>query len=135
MNGVSTKAERPVRVLVVDDDAQMRSALERLLRLRGLETDSAFDGQDALERLAVASFDVVLCDVNMPRMTGPELLDRVVGSRMACQVILMTGLQDLRNAVGAMRRGAFGLIAKPFASHQEVLVQVLDAARVNRLRE
>ncbi|GAB4255250.1 MAG: sigma-54 dependent transcriptional regulator [Deferrisomatales bacterium] len=101
-------------VLVVDDDGDMRAALELTLRKGGYRCTLARDGQEALERLAGEPFDLVLTDLRMPRVDGIELLERMaaVAPRLPALVITAHGTVD--TAVESMKRGAVDFLQKPF---------------------
>src|SRR5689334_19936470 len=85
-----TGAEKPVRVLVVDDESGVRNAVARILRNAGMVAVPAENGDHALELLDKEPFDVALLDVRMPRMTGTQLLARMKTARYAAEVIMMT---------------------------------------------
>jgi len=101
------------RILVVDDDDGARSGLEKLLAGDGYRVDTAEDGVAALEKLAEAPPDVVVTDLNMPRMDGMHLLKRLQEHDRALPVIVATSVQDLDSGVSAMRAGAEDYLTKP----------------------
>ena len=126
-----------MRVLVVDDEDLLRTTLARVLKQRGMVVDTAENGAVALELLARegAPFDVVLVDVRMPGMTGIEFLDRVKAAGYRVEVLLMTAFAEIATAVAAVKAGAHGFLTKPFVSNESVVIEVLNAAELGRLRK
>ncbi len=110
-------AEPPRVVLVVDDDADLRTYMDRVLTARGYRVVSACDGLDGLEaaRMARGQVDVLVTDCEMPRMGGLELATRLVATRPDTGVLLMSG--DRRFAP---RGGTWRYLAKPFTPEQLV---------------
>jgi two-component system response regulator HydG len=122
------------RVLVVDDDAGMRDMLRSDLDDRGFTVSVCADAAEALERLATAEVDVIVTDLNMPRMNGVELCERIVANRPDVPVIVITAFGSLDTAVSAIRAGAYDFITKPF--DLAVLAVTLERAIQHRtLRE
>jgi two-component system, NtrC family, response regulator HydG len=106
-------ASTPVRVLAVDDDVSVRTALRELLKSENCEVQLAADGAEALERLAEVPPDIVVTDLDMPRMDGMQLIERLHGSYRHLPIIVVTSATELRSAVAAMRAGAADYITKP----------------------
>jgi len=102
-----------VRVLVVDDEAGARKALKDLLSTQGYEVDLAGDGVAALERIADLPPDVVVTDLDMPKMGGMKLLKELHERDGDLPVIVVTSASELGSAVAAMRAGAADYITKP----------------------
>jgi DNA-binding NtrC family response regulator len=122
------------RVLVVDDDAGMRDMLHGDLGERGFTVTECADAAEALERLATAEVDAIVTDLNMPRMNGVELCERIVANRPDVPVIVITAFGSLDTAVSAIRAGAYDFITKPF--ELDALVVALERAIQHRaLRE
>ena len=101
------------RVLIVDDDRDMREALEVTLCSAGHECAVTESATAALSMVERQSFDAVICDVVMDGMSGLELLDRVKQSHPTLPFIVITGVGGVRQAVEAVRRGAFEYLEKP----------------------
>ena len=127
--------EEPVRALIVDDEDVLRSTLARVLRQRGIVAETAENGFAALDLLEKSSFDVVLVDVRMPGMTGPQFLQRVKAAHYPVEVLMMTAFADIATTVSAVKAGAHGFLTKPFVSNESVVLEVLNAAQFRRLRE
>ncbi len=127
--------EEPVRALIVDDEDVLRSTLARVLRQRGIVVETAENGFTALDLLEESSFDVVLVDVRMPGMTGPQFLQRVKAANYPVEVLMMTAFADIATTVSAVKAGAHGFLTKPFVSNESVVLEVLNAAQFRRLRE
>jgi two-component system response regulator AtoC len=102
------------RVLIVDDDEALRDSLELILSAEGYSVLCADCGESALEVIAHAAVDVVLCDLRMPGIDGFELMPQIARLLPGVPIILMSahGTQDL--AVEAIQRGAYDYLAKPF---------------------
>ena len=100
-------------VLVVDDDPSIRDALAQLLRSEGYSVASAEDGVAALEQLNDAPADLVITDLDMPRMGGLELLKRLRDEGRGLPVIVVTSAEELSSAIAAMRAGADDYLTKP----------------------
>jgi EAL domain-containing protein (putative c-di-GMP-specific phosphodiesterase class I) len=116
----------PSRVLLADDDPELRRAVARTLERSGFTVLTAEDGARAAALLAEQTFDVVLTDVAMPKMSGIELL-RVARERdLEIPVLLMTGAPDVSSAIDAVRHGACEYIIKPFEGPK--LVQLVRRA-------
>lgn len=100
-------------VLIVDDEKNIREGLGKALELDGYNVLLAVDGQDALERIEEEEIDLVIADLRMPRLSGEELLRRVVHSYPTVPVIILTGHGTIETAVQAMRDGAYDFLTKP----------------------
>ena len=124
-----------VRALIVDDEDALRSTLARVLRQRGIVAETAENGFVALDLLERSTFDVVLVDVRMPGMTGPQFLERVKAAGYPVEVLMMTAFADIATTVSAVKAGAHGFLTKPFVSNESVVIEVLNAAQFRRLRE
>jgi DNA-binding NtrC family response regulator len=104
---------RRIRVLVVDDETNLRELLVRELGRKGHDVGGVADGEAALERLREAPFDVVILDMKMPKKEGIEVMRELASFPEEPQVIVMTGHQDVGNAVEAMKLGAYDYLTKP----------------------
>jgi len=102
------------RVLITDDEADVRWALVHLMRLNGCDPIEAASGKGALEILRTEKVDVVLADVSMPEMNGLELLKEIQKLDQGTPVILITGFGSIESAVEAMKNGAQDYVTKPF---------------------
>ncbi len=102
-------------VLVVDDEPGYRDLLGFELGLRGYRVVAAGDGPAALECARREPFDLCICDVKMPRMEGPEVLERMLVIRPGTVVVMTTGYSTLETALDSMRRGASAYILKPYS--------------------
>ncbi|MBM4060346.1 MAG: sigma-54-dependent Fis family transcriptional regulator [Planctomycetes bacterium] len=120
-------------LLIVDDEPDLRWVLRGLFEDAGFAVDEAGDGDEALARLAERPFDVVLSDVRMPRLPGTELLRRIRGSDPDLPVVLLSAVEDLATAVGAIKEGAYDYQAKPY-DPERLLLSVQRAAEQRALR-
>jgi DNA-binding NtrC family response regulator len=123
---------RPLRVLVADDERNLRELMVRELGRRGHEVEGVGDGVTALERIAEGTYDVVVLDMKMPRKEGIEVLRDLAAASESPQVIVMTGFQDVANAVEAMKLGAYDYLTKP-AKIEELDILVRKAAEKGQL--
>ncbi len=125
------------RVLIVDDDCDMREALGTVFSRDGQSCDVVSSGSAALEIINRRTFDAVVCDVRMSGMTGLELLDRVKKSRPSLPFILMTGAGAVHDAVDAIKRGAFQYVTKPCDADQlrAIVVEAMGGSRENAHEE
>ncbi len=119
-------------VLVVDDDAQLRRALTRLLTAAGHDVVGAEDGTTAVELIMARRFDVILSDIQMPNMSGVDLLSIVRAYDLDVPVILMTGAPTLETAMEAVSLGALQYLTKPIPN--DTLVKAIErAAQLHRM--
>lgn len=116
-----------VRLLIVDDEADIRNMLSRHFRDHGYDVDVAEDGVVALELLEQASYQVVISDIAMPQMTGVQLLETIRQQYPMIHIIMMTGYVTLENALACMRQGADTCIFKPIENMTEVQSAVEEA--------
>jgi DNA-binding NtrC family response regulator len=119
-------SEKVPRILIVDDDPGQRSLLDSFLKSQGLTTVTASSGEEALQRLRVEDFAMMISDVRMPGLTGLETLRRARQEKMVLPVLLVTAYADIREAVGAMKDGALNYLAKPI-DLDELLTTVRQA--------
>jgi two-component system response regulator HydG len=122
----------PARVLIVDDQRNMRTTTALVLRQNGFDVAEAESGEAALTRLLTEPFDVVLTDLRMEPTTGLDVLRGALEVAPATQVIVMTGFGTVESAVEAMQLGAHDYIAKPF-KESELLLRVQRALEKRRL--
>ncbi len=113
------------RILVADDEPNLRRVLAAILARDGYEVVQAADGAEAIERLD-DSIDVVITDLKMPKVGGMEILERVAGDHPRAPVIMITAFGTVDSAVTAVKAGAFDYIEKPF--EQEQIRCVVDKA-------
>jgi response regulator RpfG family c-di-GMP phosphodiesterase len=102
------------RVLVVDDELPVCALLTETFTAHGFESRSCNDGKAALEALEREEFDVVMSDLNMPGMSGMELLAKVREIYPRVAILMATGVNDVRTGIEAMKRGAADYVVKPF---------------------
>ena len=122
------------KILVVDDDQLVNEFVDETLTRAGYDVTSAMSGEDAIELIEIEDFDLILSDVRMPRMNGIELLKQI--KRIASPstiVIMITAYGTVKNAVEAMRIGAFDYVLKPF-SPDELELTVKRALRFQDLQ-
>jgi two-component system, NtrC family, response regulator AtoC len=124
--------KRAIRVLVADDENNLRELIVRELARRGLETEGVGDGETALARLREAPYDVVVLDMKMPKKEGIEVLRELQDFPEHPQVIVMTGFQEVATAVEAMKLGAYDYLTKP-TKIEELDVLVRKAAEKGQL--
>ena len=101
------------RILIVDDEESIRKSLRLFLRDAGYEVEAAEDVPAAQKLLKENSYDVVVTDIVMPRLTGVDLLQTIRPALPHVPVIMMTGLPNVETAAAAVRAGAFAYLRKP----------------------
>lgn len=123
-------------VLYVDDEPTLRRLIGRWLSRVGFEVTCAENGHVAWELVREKRFDVILSDVRMPVMTGPELLEKVRSERPEVPVILLSGSGEIRNKTQAIERGAFDFLSKPVRLLDvELAVRAATAFAARRYRD
>ena len=135
---MTPRAEQPApRVLVVDDDPGVRYTLREILSSEGLEVDEAPDGAAAMARLAAAPAALVLTDLRMPGTDGMALLRHVVARHPGTRVVLITAHGSERQAVEAVKAGAYDYFKKPFETEELLAVvrRAVEALRLSRENE
>jgi DNA-binding NtrC family response regulator len=122
-----------IRILIVDDEEHILQALETFFNLRGYEVTTCDNPVRALERMAQERFHVALLDINMPEMSGIELLKRIKDARPTVQVIMMTAYTTIEKAIECVEYGASDYLLKPFQNLEE-LADIVKASgeRVRR---
>ena len=125
--------QKAARILIAEDEANLRLVLQKELERLGYRVQAAPDGEAALRKLEESNVDVLLCDINMPRIDGMEVLRRVHERPNPPEVIMLTGQATVETAVEAMKLGAYDYLTKPY-SITELDVRVKQAAEKRRLR-
>lgn len=116
-----------VRVLVVDDDQGLRfSVRETLAQTGNFEVHEAVDGLDAIEKVRAGQFNLVLLDVDMPRLNGLEALKLIKEHDPSIIVLIMTAYANINDAVNAVKEGAYNYVSKPVNGDE--LIQLVDRA-------
>ena len=118
------------KILVVDDEVNLRKVLSATLRREGYEVVQAEDGEQGIEVFNSGGVDVVVCDLVMPKASGFEVLRHVLDRDPDVPVILITAHGTVDSAVSAIKAGAFDYITKPF--EQDELRQVIAKAARTR---
>lgn len=101
------------KILVVDDEESLRLSMKFKLKAAGFDVDVAEDGEVALEKLKSAPYDVVLLDINMPRMSGIEALGLIRQRHPQTEAIMLTGFADFSTAIECLKTGARDYLVKP----------------------
>ena len=100
-------------ILIIDDEKAIRKTLSEILSYEGYKIDDAENGEDALKRIREKNYDVILCDIKMPKMDGIEFLEKARETRPDVPVIMISGHGTIETAVEAVKKGAFDYISKP----------------------
>ncbi len=101
------------KILVIDDEASIRRTLKDILEYEKYDVDVAEDGFDGLEKAESDNFDVILCDIKMPRMDGIEVLEKLQNKSPDSTVVMISGHGTIDAAVECIKKGAFDFISKP----------------------
>jgi putative two-component system response regulator len=100
-------------ILIVDDDESTRNVIAHKLHADGYNCMTAGDGESALDKASIHEVDLVLLDINMPGLSGIELLPRIVISHPDTIIVMMASQEDIRTAIEAMKQGAYDYVLKP----------------------
>jgi two-component system, NtrC family, nitrogen regulation response regulator NtrX len=131
--------ERQYKVLIVDDESEIRDVYGTFLTKRGFEVATAVDGADGLEKLHNDQFDVAVVDVRMPRMDGLEMIRQAKAAGVDASFIIITGHGDREDAVAAVNLGVEYWFDKSsidmaeFAEKVQELAQVFTPEEMNRI--
>jgi len=125
----------PIKVLIVDDDQICREILADALATLGVEVSLAGDGIEGLEKLAVERFDILITDLNMPRMDGLALLQEAREHYPHILTIIITGYGSLESAIEAIRTGTYDYVQKPFKIEEIQIVTRNAIEKIEMLRE
>ncbi|MYM40516.1 putative bifunctional diguanylate cyclase/phosphodiesterase [Duganella qianjiadongensis] len=120
------------RLLLVDDEPRLLSSLYELLRDRDYELITATNGAEALAQLTRVKFDLILLDLRLPDMSGHEIMDFINSRGIEGDIIVMSGDVGIEAAIGALKRGAYDYLRKPY-SREELLKTVENALQKRRL--
>ena len=119
-------ADQPKHLLLVEDETPLRQAIAEQLGDRGYQVEQADSGEAALLRLSEFAFDVIVTDLRLPGIDGSAVVDAAVERYPDIVAIVVTGYGTVKDAVGAIKRGAWDFVSKPFQIDE--LTHVLDAA-------
>ena len=100
-------------ILIIDDEKAIRKALTEILSAEGYKTEEAGDGEEGLKKFKEKSYDVVLCDIKMPKLDGIEFLQKANESNADVPVIMISGHGNIETALDAVKKGDFDYISKP----------------------
>ncbi|MGD8255033.1 MAG: sigma-54 dependent transcriptional regulator [Syntrophobacterales bacterium] len=122
------------RILVIDDEENMRHMLAVLLEKEGYQVDNAADGKQGLDLSSENFYDLILCDLKMPVMDGMTFLENFQELQLESTVIVMSAYGTLDTAIEAMKRGAYDYVSKPFKP-DEIMLTLKKAEERERLRK
>ena len=119
-------------ILIIEDEKAIRKTLTEILSYEGYKIEEAGDGEEGLRRFREKTFDVVLCDIKMPKIDGIEFLDKVRELNPDVPVIMISGHGTIETAVEAVKKGAYDYIAKP-PDLNRLLITIRNAMDKNNL--
>ena len=126
--------DRPVKILVVDDEVNLLQSLSDVLKRKGYSVATAQNGLEALEKLKERYFNMAIVDFKMPKMGGMELLEVMKERYPQTPVVILTGYGTIKSAVNTMKKGAYNYLIKPF-SPDEILLIANKIMEEENLRE
>jgi len=124
----------PDRILVIDDEDELRDFVATGLELNDFQVDQAANGEAALEMITQSDYDCVVSDIEMPILSGVELLKTITLTHEVLPVIMLTGVKNLKTAIEVMRLGAQDYLMKPI-NIDELVLAVRKAVEYKHLRE
>lgn len=119
-------------ILIIDDEKAIRKTLSEILSYEGYKIDEAGDGEEGLKKLKEKEFDVVLCDIKMPKVDGIEFLERSREINADTPIIMISGHGTIETAVEAVKKGAYDYISKP-PDLNRLLITIRNAMDKNQL--
>ena len=103
------------KILVIDDEKAIRSVVKEILEAEGWKVQECSNGAEALNSIQKENFDILLCDIKMPKLNGEELFQKVTELNYPTAFIVMSAHGDIDTAVKFMKAGAFDYLQKPFS--------------------
>ncbi|MHC1698478.1 MAG: sigma-54-dependent transcriptional regulator [Geobacteraceae bacterium] len=128
------KAPEKKKILVVDDEENLRHMLQVVLGKQGYDVAGAANGEEALHSAQTSSYDFILCDIRMPVVDGPEFLRRALVSGIHSTIVMMSAYGTVDTAIDCMKLGAYDYISKPF-KNDEILLVLKKAEERENLKE
>src|SRR5215213_8336802 len=119
-------------ILIVDDEKAIRKTLTEILSFEGYKIDEAPDGEEALKCFKEKTYDVVLCDIKMPKLDGLEFLQKATEHNPDVPIIMISGHGTIETAVEAVKKGAYDFISKP-PDLNRLLITIRNAMDKNQL--
>jgi len=120
------------KLLIIDDEKSIRNTLKDILSYEKFEVDEAGDGAEGIKKAEAGGFDLILCDIKMPKMDGLEVLSKLQETNPDVPVVMISGHGTIETAVEAIRKGAFDFISKP-PDLNRLLVTIRNALDRNSL--
>ena len=121
------------RVLIIDDEENMRYMLQLTLESEGYDVELASNGTEGIRKVQHCHFDFVICDIKMPKVSGLDVLTAVIESSPNIPVIMISAFGTIDSAIQAMKQGAYDYVMKPF-KQDEILLTLKKAEERERLR-
>ena len=119
-------------ILIIDDEKAIRKTLSEILSFEDYKVEEASDGEEGLKKFKEKSFDVVLCDIKMPKIDGIEFLQKAVETNPDVPIIMISGHGNIETAVEAVKKGAYDFIQKP-PDLNRLLITIRNAMERNSL--
>lgn len=119
--------DKEIKVLYVDDEDQLLLLVKNQLTVEGFTVETVNSGEAAFEILSKKTFDVVLLDIRMPRISGIDVLKHIQQKSIKCRVIMLTAVDDLSVALEAVKGGAIDYLTKPY-EFETLVKAILRAA-------
>ncbi len=114
------------KILVIDDEKSIRKTLREILEYENFKVDEAADGLEGLSLAEKENYDIILCDIKMPKMDGLEVLDKIQKTKPDTTIVMISGHGTIETAVESVKKGAFDFIAKPLDLNR-LLVTIRNA--------
>jgi DNA-binding NtrC family response regulator len=122
------------KILIIDDEKSVRTTLREILEYESHKIDEAKDGEEGLKLISKNNYNLVICDIKMPKMNGMELLEKSNEIGRACEFIMISAHGTIDTAIEATKKGAFDFIQKP-PDLNKLLITVKNALEKNSLEK
>jgi len=120
------------KILIIDDQVAIRRSLSEILQFEGYSVDQAADGKEGIDKALTTEYDVIFCDIKMPKIDGMEVLTTLTNANIASPIIMISGHGTVETAVQAIKIGAFDFIEKPLDLNR-ILISVRNANEKKKL--
>lgn len=114
------------KILIIDDEKSIRKTLREILEYENFKVDEAADGAEGVAMAEKEAYDIILCDIKMPKLDGMEALDKILKARPDTPIVMISGHGTIETAVESVKKGAFDFIAKPLDLNR-LLVTIRNA--------